>query len=448
MNARLLSFFGMFVLAGSNLMAGPCLNVACSTNKVVECSSAWDFDTPTVLGNCCGSNETITVLSTTTNGFCPQMLTRTWAITNGCGDSIICSQTVTVADTTPPVMSCASNKTVICGSNWSFDPPVATDSCCGSNLIVTIVDTETNGDCPQLITRTWQAVDCCGNTNMCDQVVTVTETNGPVVMCSSIKTVQFGTTWSFDPPVVSDCSTVTTSILSTVTNGYYQITFNGGGSAAHGEIYVVDGAAVSGTLDVTAGDKMGRYTLLPGSGSIDAFFWWDNLVYPDSNPFVNWDGLMFTSDGTLNGYKINLYGLGLGNYGFAGGSTEDQPFDPDVNGVATIAAEPPQWVTRTWVFANACGYSNTCSQTVSVLNLVALNITNEVDFGSSNNVVMTWNTNSLPAYAATHIILQGSSGLAFDPTNSIWHDIYTNPSSPVTVTATNQQQFFRLKITF
>lgn len=91
----------------------PCLSLQCSSNKVVECGSAWSFDPPTVLANCC-SNVVVTVLGTVTNSQCPKIIIQTWQATDDCSNAAYCSQTVTVVDTTPPFVTCASNKTVEC----------------------------------------------------------------------------------------------------------------------------------------------------------------------------------------------------------------------------------------------------------------------------------------------------------------------------------------------
>jgi len=80
---------------------------------------------------------------------------------------------VTITDTTPPVLTCATNKTVECGATWNFDEPSASDVCCGTNLMLTVLSTVTNGDtCQAIITRTWQATDCCTNSATCSQSVT------------------------------------------------------------------------------------------------------------------------------------------------------------------------------------------------------------------------------------------------------------------------------------
>src|SRR5207247_1192056 len=115
--------------------------LTCVENKTIEAGAAWTFDAPSA-NDGCGSN-TITVVSTVTNtaGHCGTTFdaTRTWQATDACGNSSTCSQTVTVADTTPPVINCSGspNKTVQQGTAWSFDLPTATDNS-GSNTITVL----------------------------------------------------------------------------------------------------------------------------------------------------------------------------------------------------------------------------------------------------------------------------------------------------------------------
>src|SRR5207245_6491004 len=59
------------------------------------------------------------------------------------------------------------------GTEWTFDPPLAYDTCCGTNVTIAVVGTFTNGTCPERITRKWVARDCCGNTATCTQTATV-----------------------------------------------------------------------------------------------------------------------------------------------------------------------------------------------------------------------------------------------------------------------------------
>src|SRR5207302_742366 len=149
--------------------------ITCASNKTVECTTPWTFDTPTATDSC-GTN-TITVFSTVTNKTCGNTLvaTRTWRATDACGNHADCSQTVTVIDTTAPVITCANNKTVQCGTAWTFDPPTATDTC-GTNGIA-IFSTTTNVTCGGTFsaTRIWRATDACGNHSDCSQTVTIAD---------------------------------------------------------------------------------------------------------------------------------------------------------------------------------------------------------------------------------------------------------------------------------
>src|SRR5206468_3956454 len=191
--------------------------------KTVECTSGWSFDPPTASDSC--GTVTVTIVGTVTNltGHCGNSFdaTRTWRATDACGNFAECSQTVTVEDHTPPLITCASNKTVECASNWSFNTPTASDTC--GSATITIVSTVTNftGHCGNTFdaTRTWRATDACGNSAECSQKVTLVDTTKPTISCVSNKTVECSSIWDFDAPTASDtCGTVTITILSTVTN--------------------------------------------------------------------------------------------------------------------------------------------------------------------------------------------------------------------------------------
>ena len=162
------------------------VSCCCSTNKTVECGSQWAFDVPSAVDACSGAPVPATILSTVTNGGCPQAITRTWLFTDACGYSNLntCSQTVTVVNTNPPVFSDLTNLTVACGRSWIFSTPTAHDPCGGTNIIVIPQTPVTNGLCPQVITKTWIASNLCyGVTATATQTVTVVMTNLPVVNC-------------------------------------------------------------------------------------------------------------------------------------------------------------------------------------------------------------------------------------------------------------------------
>ena len=75
---------------------------------------------------------------------------------------------------------CSSNKTVECGTQWGFNPPSWTNACSpppgtvSNGVVLTIVSTATNGTCPQVITRTWQGMDDCGDHDQCSHCLLYT----------------------------------------------------------------------------------------------------------------------------------------------------------------------------------------------------------------------------------------------------------------------------------
>jgi hypothetical protein len=190
---------GIFNAGPAGKCKPPCLTVTCPPDKTVQCGTTWSFDLPTAT-SCCGTNITILPFPFEgVSGPCPWTYTQGWTITDNCSNSASCLQHVTVVDTNPPVLLCATNKTV-CGDYWTFDPPTAYDACCGANVTVSVLSTVTNRTSPLVVTRFWTATDCCGNSTTCAQTVTVLLTNCCLTLSNeSVVCAGNGTyTYSFD----------------------------------------------------------------------------------------------------------------------------------------------------------------------------------------------------------------------------------------------------------
>ncbi len=202
--------------------AQPCLQLQCPTNKVVQCGSAWTFDLPTA-STCCTngivtSTGTLTNLITVptglvTNGACPrQDITQSWTVIDGCGNSTNCSQTSDSSGMLPApclTVQCPTNKTVQCGTAWTFDQPVVS-TCCNSNIAGTKTNIliipsgfVTNGVCPQLtVTENWAIMDGCGDSTPSSSpsrttVLGCCPSNCLQVQCPNNKTVQCGSSLEF-----------------------------------------------------------------------------------------------------------------------------------------------------------------------------------------------------------------------------------------------------------
>jgi len=112
----------------------------------------------------------------------------------------------------PPVIICATNPVVECGTAWDFVAPEVTAVCGGTNFTL-YASTVTNALCGATFsaTRTWVAVDACGNSNTCSQTILVVDTVPPVITCSSNITVECtgggGAVVSFTATATDSCDT-------------------------------------------------------------------------------------------------------------------------------------------------------------------------------------------------------------------------------------------------
>src|SRR4029077_8680578 len=133
-----------------------------------------------------------------------------------------CDQVITVRDTHAPVIVCPGNVTNDCSVATTTNVTgvaTATDDCSGVASI-TFSDVVSAGSCAgnYVITRHWTAVDNCGNSSSCDQVIAVRDTHGPVIVCPA--------------NVTNDCSVATTTNVTGVAtatddcSGVASITFS------------------------------------------------------------------------------------------------------------------------------------------------------------------------------------------------------------------------------
>jgi hypothetical protein len=162
--------------------------ISAPANASYQCLSEVPASNPTQATASDNCGAPIVTVSESNNGGAgsiasPLVITRTFTATDGAGLTASASQTITVIDNTPPVISCPANITVnavagTCAANVSFSvgasdncssPTVNTDHLSGSSFPVGTTTVNAT------------ATDAAGNTSTCSFTVTVQDITPPVI---------------------------------------------------------------------------------------------------------------------------------------------------------------------------------------------------------------------------------------------------------------------------
>ena len=148
----------------------------------VECSDDIAYDEASATDNC--GEVDIAEVTETIAGDCTgnYTITRAFTATDECGNSTTATQTITVQDTTSPEFTFVpADYTVECSDDMPMEDAMASDNCGTTDLSVAAETTP--GDCAghYTITRTFTAVDDCGNSNQAIQTITVVDTTAPEI---------------------------------------------------------------------------------------------------------------------------------------------------------------------------------------------------------------------------------------------------------------------------
>ena len=160
-----------------------------------------DFGTPTVIDGCpvtLSSNNVVTL-----DG-CTVRVERTWTATDLCGNPASRVQVIEIFNETDPPILVPPPGASGCGltvTSTNFTNGVmAADGCSGVTNVGFTASTQTV-DCLELVTRTWFAVDVCGNTASATQVITNVTDTLPTLTC----------------PAVAQISRPSSNVLTTIT---------------------------------------------------------------------------------------------------------------------------------------------------------------------------------------------------------------------------------------
>ncbi|MBK7342087.1 MAG: hypothetical protein IPJ06_02570 [Saprospiraceae bacterium] len=166
----------------------PTLLAGCPTDEIIECSDPVPAAAVVTAEDNCDPAPIVSMAEVTDLSGCggyTGTITRTWTAEDACGNSAeICTQVITIEDSTMPTFSTPSDITIQKDVNCAYDadPSLTGDVMdemdnCSVGLDATYMDDVTIGACEgqEVITRTWSLEDNCGNVTTDIQVITAVD---------------------------------------------------------------------------------------------------------------------------------------------------------------------------------------------------------------------------------------------------------------------------------
>ena len=173
-------------------------DVSCPPNVQVECGESIDPENPKigsaeVSDNCDPSPilDYYDYFDNNDQSYCGYgtVMARVWFAIDSCGNYADCTQFITIIDTQPPVLSIPPDVTVQCDdpTDTSHTGCATAIDACTSKRTITHEDEvvypaggpSCNG---YMIIRHWTATDKCDNSASADQVISVVDSEGPIIL--------------------------------------------------------------------------------------------------------------------------------------------------------------------------------------------------------------------------------------------------------------------------
>ncbi|MFN5620140.1 MAG: hypothetical protein ACK478_02455, partial [Flavobacteriales bacterium] len=199
----------------------------CPANVTVQCAAdepaMIDSSTLVATDNCDGP-VTVTFFSSDTTGTipCNYTITHTYEASDVCDNRSSCSYSVTVHDDVAPVIATPFDYTVECIEDVFFEAATASDKCSGSVNVAEMVDTAAIG-CVITYTRTFYAMDDCGNESSSTQTIIVRDSTNPILEVPADEDYQCNEDVVFAPAFAWDNCTDNLTIIESVDTLNYGI---------------------------------------------------------------------------------------------------------------------------------------------------------------------------------------------------------------------------------
>jgi gliding motility-associated-like protein len=181
------------------LIIAPCISSDTTLPHIdVECYGDVPAPDPLILTGvytCNALPPTVVFISDVSNGFtCPDTITRTYSVTDDCGDETLVTQTIAVNDITNPTASNGPLVVVECIGDLPL-PDISVindeaDNCAIIPVVAFVSDVSDGLTCPQTITRTYSITDNCDNQTLVTQTFTVNDITNPTASNIPLITVE------------------------------------------------------------------------------------------------------------------------------------------------------------------------------------------------------------------------------------------------------------------
>ena len=149
-------------------------------NQTMQCNSPVVSSVVAATDNC-GNDLEIDLAAITELNECGSTFTRTWTVTDDCGNTTTATQVITFVDTIPPyiIENVPSEWTINCDETAPEYYPAFGDNCDADLNLNFISGISNENNCGHDIERTWTATDDCGNTTTITQIIHVVDSTPP-----------------------------------------------------------------------------------------------------------------------------------------------------------------------------------------------------------------------------------------------------------------------------
>ncbi|MFD0962469.1 HYR-like domain-containing protein [Pseudofulvibacter geojedonensis] len=352
----------------------------------IQCSAdlpVVDIEVVTDEADNCTANPVVAWVSDVSdNNSCPEVITRTYSVTDDCGNSINVTQTITIDDDILPTASNPDSVSIQCSADLpAVDIEVVTDeadNCTANPVVAWVSDVSDNNSCPEVITRTYSVTDDCGNSINVTQTIIIDDDVLPTASNPDPVSIQC----SADIPAV-DIEVVTDEADNCTANPVVVWVSDVSDNNSCPEV-------ITRTYSVT--DDCGNSINVTQTITID-----DDILPTASNP----DPVSIQCSADIPVVDIEV----------VTDEADNCTTNPVVAWVSDISDNNscPEVITRTYSVTDDCGNSINVTQTITIDDTIApdisacnLDINTSLDCDASNNETAAdqWNADNLATIQA------------------------------------------------